>query len=271
MSLELNYKLSDFKLLGKLGSGGFSEVHKASRDDKLYALKFVMKNFSLDEVEIHSSLNHPNIVKCYGYFMDTHEDKLIHIIILEYVRTNYEFIKFRTHPLLRKRFIEIGEAISYLHGLNIIHKDIKPQNIIISAEDNRAMLLDFGCAMRVDGKITTCGTIRFIPPEFFQAIVHHRKEDAKYVRSLSYDVWSFGILILKMGYKINEELTDYKQGPDKILKDLEVFDIEMYIISNLEHETPYNEEYLKILKHVLCPIEHRYTIEEIIKELKELR
>ena len=81
-------------------------------------------------------------------------------------------------------WIDISEAINYIHDRSIVHSDIKPQNIILRSADNRAILCDFGNAFIVHSSqpLRNGGTPSYIAPEFLQ-----------FERSYPSDIWAFGV------------------------------------------------------------------------------
>ena len=186
----------------ELGRGSFGCVYLVTHNTtkKKYALKVVNKhklvqtygNCQLihNEIEIHSKLNHPNIIRLYNV-KETEEEINI---LLEYAENGnlYSLIQkekgFSEHKAY-KYFIQIVNAVYFLHQNNIIHRDIKPENILIG-ENNLLKLCDFGWAkeLTVNNRSTFCGTVEYMAPE----IVGSEKYD------WSVDVWSLGILLYEL-------------------------------------------------------------------------
>jgi len=222
--------ISHYKILEKIGEGGMGEVYLAE-DTKLkrkVALKFLPKEFTKNkdamerfqrEAQAAAALNHPNIVTIH----EINEIADQTYIAMEYVegQTLKEIIrrggpvwppsdkygengykgKHAGLPLHVKEIInittQICEGLQKAHDAGIVHRDIKPQNIIIDKE-GRVKILDFGLAkLRVGAhghapsitKIgTTLGTINYMSPE--QAMgkdVDHRT-----------DIWSLGVVLYEM-------------------------------------------------------------------------
>lgn len=118
------------------------------------------------EIRLHSSLDHPNIVKFYGVF---EEDEEVYLV-LEYLNggTLFDYLNEVTALPLREAveyLRDVIEALTYLHDRSIAHRDIKPENIVISSE-GVAKLCDFGWSAVVEtSRKTYCGTFDYAPPE----------------------------------------------------------------------------------------------------------
>ncbi|MBI9075061.1 MAG: serine/threonine protein kinase [Desulfatibacillum sp.] len=167
-----------------LGSGHSSVVYKAldSRSDTHVALKIMDPLFNLDsstlerflrEVRILQPINHPNIVTAYDVF----ETKGFHCIAMELVRglDGKAYLK-KNGPMPFPRFLKVTEqlleALASCHDKGIVHRDIKPQNLVIDDEENMK-LLDFGIAkMNTMSDLTktgtSLGTPEYMAPEIFQ-------------------------------------------------------------------------------------------------------
>ena len=164
----------------QLGSGSFGRVFLVSHNEtqKLFALKVIDKRKLLmsygkldiiyNEINIHSKLDHENIIKLYNY----NEDNENINIIMEYAPNGnlYNLITkektgFNEYKAF-EYFIQVVNAVYYLHNNNIIHRDIKPENILIG-EDNKIKLCDFGWAkeLSLENRSTFCGTVEYMAPE----------------------------------------------------------------------------------------------------------
>ena len=187
----------------QLGSGSFGRVFLVSHNEtqKLFALKVIDKRKLLmsygkldiiyNEINIHSKLDHENIIKLYNI----HEDNENINIIMEYAENGnlYELISKEDGGLSESKafdyFIQVVNAVYYLHNNNIIHRDIKPENILIG-NDNKIKLCDFGWAkeLTLENRSTFCGTVEYMAPE----IVGSENYD------YSVDIWSLGILLYEL-------------------------------------------------------------------------
>src|SRR5437762_457088 len=197
--------LSDrYRLESKLGSGGMSTVYLA-RDETLerwVAVKVLHQEISdqADQLERFrrearavAQLSHPNVVAV----IDAGEDGGYPYIVFEYVPG--ETLKARIDSVGRLPLdeaaayaIEIGRGLAAAHAQKLIHRDVKPQNVLIDAE-GRAKVTDFGIArsLESDGLTKTgrvLGTTDYVSPE--QAM--GREVDARS------DVYSLGVLLYEM-------------------------------------------------------------------------
>ena len=189
----------------QLGSGSFGRVYLVSHNEtkKLFALKIIDKrklmvsygklDIIYNEINIHSKLDHENIIKLHN----VHEDNDNINIIMEYAENwnLYELISKEKTGLNESKafdyFIQVVNAVYYLHNNNIIHRDIKPENILIGAND-KIKLCDFGWAkeLTLENRSTFCGTVEYMAPE----IVGSENYD------YSVDIWSLGILLYELLY-----------------------------------------------------------------------
>ena len=150
-----------YKLLGRIGSGGMSVVYRAQDLllGRIVAVKMLHESFSSDEdflrrfrQEAYSaaSLQHPNIVTVHDIGQDGHAQ----YIVMEYVdgRTLKQIIRQYNddgHIMPTSRFldliIQICDGIGYAHRANLVHCDVKPQNVLVTRDD-RIKVADFGIA-----------------------------------------------------------------------------------------------------------------------------
>lgn len=191
--------IESLRVIREISFGGSGKVVEVGKEEK-YALKMMnpeetsvekQRNF-LGEYEKLNYLNHPNIIKTHGIFMSDEKNPLS--ILLEFCPTDISrAIKTDSlSPLeLAKSIIQIAEAMRYVHAMQIIHRDIKPQNILI-AQDGLIRVSDFGISklMTTEEQSTAhgVGTQRFMAPE----ILNEEKYDQMV------DVYSFGVLLYFM-------------------------------------------------------------------------
>lgn len=197
-----------YEILEKIGSGGMGDVFKAHdrRLDRIVAIKILKSEYNTDENFIRkfkreslaaASISHPNIVSIYDVGVNTSGTDTIYYIVMEYIegRTLKEII-LEEGPIAQNRAlnytIQIAEALKVAHSKNIVHRDIKSQNIMVTG-DNRVKVTDFGIA-RVAGNSTVTmtnavmGSVHYFSPEQAKgAKVDNRS-----------DIYSLGIVLFEM-------------------------------------------------------------------------
>lgn len=195
----------NYRVLRLLGSGGMGSVYLAANTniDQQVAIKAlrpeIARNATLrarfkQEAELLCSLDHPGIVKFLNY-VEMPEGVFL---IMEYVKgvTLEDFINKKNGLIVEKKaypiICEILDAFSYAHSKGIVHKDIKPSNIIIQ-EDGHIKVMDFGIAQIVSGaNASQSGTVMGTPTYMSPEQVYGKDID---VRS---DIYSLGVLIHNM-------------------------------------------------------------------------
>ncbi|MDX2305442.1 MAG: protein kinase [Microscillaceae bacterium] len=198
----------------RLGKGGFGTVYKAFdlQEQKVVALKFVQKSklperYSLyNEILRIRELDHPNLVKYYDAFVKEYENVAgehdeMHIGVMEYINGGDlgAFMKMpgaKNPRRIRMLLKGILQGIQYLHQHKIIHRDIKPQNILLQIDQGKIIpkIADFSISKQVSSELTsisaTVGTYEYMSPEQLG------KSDVK--MGLSTDIWSFGVLAYQL-------------------------------------------------------------------------
>lgn len=175
-------KINDrYQIIRTIGEGGMANVYLAHDLilDRDVAVKILRGDLADDEKFVRrfqreaiaaSSLSHPNIVEMY----DVGEDDGKYYIVMEYVegKTLKNLIKKRgglTLPEVIDIMTQLTSAIACAHDSNIIHRDIKPQNVLIK-EDGIIKITDFGIAMALNSNELTqtnsvMGSVHYLPPE----------------------------------------------------------------------------------------------------------
>ncbi|EGR29972.1 protein kinase domain protein, partial [Ichthyophthirius multifiliis] len=195
------YNSQSFIFIKSLGKGSHSEVFLAQ--DKYTGFLFAVKKLNIQkliememeeqfscEIKIQYFLNQPNIIKLFYFFKQGN----FFYLIMEYAQGNQlsrvqKQNTFLKEPQAAFYLLQISQAISYLHKINIMHRDIKTENIIITNEI--AKLADFGYSRKSNQqniRNTFCGTLDYLSPE----IINGQNYDI-YV-----DIWAFGVLTYQL-------------------------------------------------------------------------
>ncbi|NWV87742.1 PASK kinase, partial [Machaerirhynchus nigripectus] len=202
---------STLSLIGK-GSFGFVWSARRKKDHQEVVVKFIWKERVLEdcwvddpdlgrvtqEIAILLKLQHPSIVKV----LDVFENECFFQLVMEKHGSGLDLFTFIDNqpnldePLASYIFRQLVSAVGYLHCRNILHRDIKDENIVI-AEDFTIKLVDFGSAAYLEpGKLfyTFCGTIEYCSPEVLSGKPYHGPE---------LEMWSLGITLYTLVFGEN--------------------------------------------------------------------
>lgn len=210
--LEFESNLKNFQIKNILiGKGAYGDIYLIRNDHlenkKKYALKVINKdrlkriNFNpkiiLNEIDIHSKLYHPYIVKV-KYFKETKDN---YLILMDYCKNGNLYTKINNLNKISKGFseetsfkyfIQTLSAIYFLQKHNLVHRDIKPENILLD-EFNNIKLSDFGWCDYLNKENLfhlneTCGTYEYMAPE----VILNKRYNYKI------DNWALGILLYEL-------------------------------------------------------------------------
>jgi len=196
-------RLGDYEILGVLGAGGMGRVYKVRNviSDRVEAMKVLLADLAdqkeladrfLREIKLLAALHHPNIASLYSAL--TLENRLV--MLMEYLDGVTLLSRLQSGPIPPADAINYSEqilsALSYAHKMNVIHRDVKPSNMML-APGGVVKLMDFGIArpnndigMTLTG--TTLGSLNYMSPEQ----VRGSEVDARS------DVYSFGVSLYEM-------------------------------------------------------------------------
>lgn len=201
--IKIGMMIADrYEILEKIGTGGMSDVYKARchKLNRYVAMKVLKQEFSENanfvskfwtEAQAAAGLMHPNIVNVY----DVGEESGIYYIVMELVEgiTLKKYIEKKARLSYKEAVsiaIQVSMGIEAAHNNHIIHRDIKPQNIIIS-RDGKVKVTDFGIAKAATSNTITSnvmGSVHYTSPE--QARGGYSDEKS--------DIYSLGITIFEM-------------------------------------------------------------------------
>ncbi|WP_306483834.1 Stk1 family PASTA domain-containing Ser/Thr kinase [Anaerococcus sp.] len=197
-----------YEIIEQIGVGGMAKVYKAKDRllDRFVAIKVLKEQYAEDEeflkkfnneAQSAAKLNHVNIVNVYDIGEDLLEGKKIYYIVMEYVegQTLKDLIdeegKLSNHDIIDYS-VQIAQALKSAHASGIIHRDIKPQNILID-KFGLAKVTDFGIA-RVSSNATITytssilGTVHYISPEQAKGKIVDEKSDLYSLGAVMYEM-----------------------------------------------------------------------------------
>ncbi|KAK4991079.1 cAMP-dependent protein kinase catalytic subunit [Elasticomyces elasticus] len=194
------YALNDFTINRTLGTGSFGRVHlvQSKHNQRFYAVKVLKKaqvvkmkqvEHTNDERRMLQKVKHPYLITLWGTFQDV---KNLYMV-MDFIEGGELFSLLRKsqrfpNPVAKFYAAEVTLALDYLHSLNIIYRDLKPENLLLDRHGH-LKITDFGFAKEVpDITWTLCGTPDYLAPEVVSSKGYNK----------SVDWWSLGILIFEM-------------------------------------------------------------------------
>ncbi|XP_064313093.1 PAS domain-containing serine/threonine-protein kinase isoform X1 [Phalacrocorax carbo] len=233
-------------LIGK-GSFGFVWTARGKKDDQEVVVKFIWKERVLEdcwvddpdlgrvtqEIAILLKLEHPSIIKV----LDVFENEYFFQLVMEKHGPGLDLFTFIDNqpnldePLASYIFRQLVSAVAYLHCRNILHRDIKDENVVI-AEDFTIKLVDFGSAAYLEPSklfYTFCGTIEYCSPEVLSGKPYHGPE---------LEMWSLGVTLYTLVFgenpfcELEETMAAILNPPRPVSKGL------MNLIAGLLHPVP---------------------------------
>jgi len=189
---DLKINLNQLSFTAKISEGTGGIVYKGLWYQKVVAikkLKVADADLFAREISTLNRLRHPNVLELYGYSIDS---KGYQYIITEYMeKESLDSLiynkKLRNFEEKIRSLLEIAQGMRFLHEKGIMHRDLKPQNVLVN-KDNVCKISDFGLAKVVNGSLTLgmVGTWQYMAPEILN-------ESGKYDEKC--DVYSFGIMM----------------------------------------------------------------------------
>lgn len=181
--------MEKYQIIKNLFTTHFSVIYKATNIDNNETI-ILKKSKSRDDYNIVKNLQHPGIIRYFDSFID---NSYIYIAMKMYVSDLFEILcdkNILTYSLSSIYFSQVLSAVEYLHNNNILHNDIKPENILIN--DKECVLSDFGMSYMVEDKyqdqFNLVGTYEYASPELL------------YNEGFNYknDIYSLGLVLCEM-------------------------------------------------------------------------
>lgn len=190
--------LGTFEIIKKTGSGSFATVYHARHKELQYpvALKIFHNQTNEDDIckamTVTKLITHPFICKDFDFFKTSSGENCIlmeyvkGITLLEYANNNFPLAEQEIHSIFGQLII----AIDFLHNKQIIHRDLKCENVIIDKNKNiRLIDLNFSCPNGILHS-TFCGSPGYVAPEIIKSQNY----------GISVDIWSLGIILYAITY-----------------------------------------------------------------------
>ncbi len=256
-----------YEILAKIGTGGMADVYKA-KDHKLnrfVAFKVLKPEFREDttfirkfksEAQAAAGLTHPNIVNIY----DVGDDEGVYYIVMELIEgiTLKEYISKKGKLSVKEATsiaIQVSMGLEAAHNHNIVHRDVKPQNIIIST-DGKVKVTDFGIARAASSNTISSnvmGSVHYSSPEQVRGGYSDEKSD----------IYSLGITI----YEMVTGRVPF-DGDTTVAIAIKHLQEEMAPPSSFAPDLPYSLEQI-IYKCTQKSVDRRYAkMEDVIADLK---
>ena len=266
--LNDNMVISDrYEIISKIGSGGMADVYKAKdhKLNRLVAIKVLKAEFCEDktfiakfrtEAQAAAGLSHPNIVNVY----DVGEDNNVHYIVMELVEgiTLKDYITKKGKLSVKEATsiaIQVSLGLEAAHNANIVHRDVKPQNIIIST-DGKVKLSDFGIARMASSNTINSNvmvSVHYSSPEQVRGGYSDKKSD----------IYSLGITMYEM---VTGKVPF--DGDTSVAIAIKHLQEEMIDPSEYAEDLPYSFQQI-IKKCTQKSVDRRYNnLSEVIEDLK---
>jgi len=199
--LESKTALDDYVIIRPVGEGSFGKVFQARQrySGRACAMKFIPKHGKSEkdlrslrsEIDIMKTLNHPNVIKMLDAFETANE----FVVVMEFAQgVLFDILEHDTslpEREVREIAIQLIDALHYLHENRVIHRDLKPQNILIGT-DRVVKVCDFGFARSLSQSSLVMTSIKGTPLYMAPELVQEQPYDR------TVDLWSVGVILYEL-------------------------------------------------------------------------
>ena len=263
LNVEVPGQIGPYVMQGAIGDGAFSEVRlcKKKKTKEFFACKIVprsrLHSTALEsrfeyEIRINQQLHHPGVVQMIDLLCD---EKNYYVImefcpngdLFSYIVDRGKLTEAQAKPFVR----QILEALQYLHSMDVSHRDMKPENILLD-QFVRIKISDFGLSKFFNPNNnclvnTPCGSPCYASPECISGHAYNGKTT---------DVWSFGVIMYAM---LTGQLPWTKRNQSQLFQQIKrgEYSIPSYV----------SPEAKNMIRNLMCVnIENRYTIEQALND-----
>ncbi|KAI8069802.1 kinase-like domain-containing protein, partial [Gilbertella persicaria] len=197
--------MNNLQIIDILGKGAYGQVYLArnEQENELYAIKSIHTKLEKNEIELHQRLsNHPNIISLKKVIRQSNSTTQL---VLEYGPEGDLFSAITerdlyagNHPLIRKVFLQLIDAVIHCHEKNVYHRDLKPENILVFEGGQTVKLADFGLATTDSvSKEFGCGSTFYYSPECQGDLLQNNAHRIGYATAPN-DVWALGVILVNL-------------------------------------------------------------------------
>ncbi|WP_158079899.1 serine/threonine-protein kinase [Archangium sp. Cb G35] len=205
-------KVGQYRVVGPLGRGGQGHVFLAEWEGRSYVLKFFrslpVSHSGELELDILRHLEHPNVVRVLGHGRWPYPEEGYFYLVMEYVPGRTLLGHALEHnPSARTGatlLLEAARALAVVHRQGVLHRDVKPDNLLVRKEDGKPVWVDFGVG-HLEGRATLPrmrrlppGTPEYTSPEAYRFLEEHPEEEARYQPGVADEVWAFGVTMYEL-------------------------------------------------------------------------
>jgi len=204
--------VGQYRVMGPLGQGGQGHVFLAECAGRSCVLKFFRdypdNPWGELEMDILRHVQHPNVVRVLGHGRWPYPDEGYLYLVMEYVQGQPLLRHALAHnPSARQGATlmrEAAGALGVVHRQGVLHRDVKPDNLLVRTADGRPVWVDFGVG-HLEGRPTLPrwgrlppGTPEYTSPEAYRFLAEHPEKSARYRPGVANEVWAFGVTLYEL-------------------------------------------------------------------------